>query len=322
MMRDAGSSRRRGRRGAALLAALAMLVAISLVALEMGTASRASRLAAANALDRAAARAAAHAGLAVARARLRAALRANLLTAGAPAAPDPWAPLVGIAIAPAGIGALEYEVELRDAGRRLDLNRADETQLGRVLAQLGVDAARAERAAQGIADWRDGDDLRRGRGAERADYIRLGRPVLPGNAPFRNADELREVVGVDAALFAALRPLVTTVGLSRVNLNAADGPVLAALPGMSPECVALVLRRRRAGQRIGSPGELAAALSASARERLLRAMPELLERSTSTTDVVEVVVTVRDAAGVTRERLEALVARDAGPRVVWTRMTP
>ena len=60
----------RDRRGFALLAALALLVAISMVALELATAGRARRLAAANALEHAAASAAAQAGVEDVRARL------------------------------------------------------------------------------------------------------------------------------------------------------------------------------------------------------------------------------------------------------------
>ena len=311
------------RRGVALVAALAMLVLIAVAALEASVAAAGRRRAAANALERAEGEAVARAGLAEARARLLGVLR---LGAGPGADPatraDPWARMAGVRLGPRPIGALRYEVTMRDAGAALHLNRATEEQLRLLLLALDIDAARADRVAQAILDWRDGDALRRPRGAERAEYLRAGRPVLPDDAPFGRVDALRDVAGVDAPLLEMLRPHLTVVGRGRVNLNAAPAAVLAAVPGMSPESIALLLRRRRDGRPFAALGELAQALSPAARERLLGAMPALIAQSTTTTDELEVTSIARDADGVVRARIDALVLRENGPRVAWARTTP
>jgi general secretion pathway protein K len=173
------------RRGFALIAALALLVMISVVALELTVAARPRRLAVASSAERGAGLAAATAGVEHARALL---LRLEPRPAGIPAralprALDPWSPAVGLVIGPVNLGAFTYRVELRDAYARLHLNGASEDQLRRLLLALHIDSRRADRLAQAIADWRDPDEFRRANGAEREDSGRWplrerGHPAL------------------------------------------------------------------------------------------------------------------------------------------------
>ena len=312
----------RDRRGFALLAALALLGAISMVALELATAGRARRLAAANALEHAAASAAAQAGVEDVRARL---VRLLWDAQGAGAAQrvvDPWAGAHGLRIGATPVGDYRYDVAVADAGASLDLNRVAEPELRRMLATLRVDAARADRLAQAIADWRDGDDLRRARGAERADYLAAGSPALPRNAPFASVGELRGVAGMSDVLLEELRPYVRVVGTGRVNLNAAPAPVLVALPGMGEEAASHVLRLRRQGRRVTDLGRLALELSAGARRRMLDELPALGAATSISAREMMVTSVARDANGVERARVEALVVMDAGARVAWRRVSP
>ena len=314
----------RDRRGFALLAALALLVAISLLALELGAAGRARRLGAANALERAAAVATAQAGVEDVRARLVRMLW-DARDAGPYAAErgiDPWAPAHGLRVDATPAGDYRYEIEAVDAGASLDLNRVDEEGLRRLLAALRVDAARADRIAQAIADWRDGDDFRRARGAERADYLATGSPVLPRNAPFASVAELRGVAGMSDVLFEQVRPYLRVVGTGRVNLNSAEAPVLVALPGMSEEGAAHVLRMRRQGRRVADVTRLATELGPGARKRLLDAYAALVATTSVGTREVYVTSVARDLGGVERARVEALVVMDAGARIVWRRVSP
>ena len=313
----------RARRGVALMAALALLVLTSVAALELGEVARARRLAAADATELAAARAAAAAGIETARTRLLYALMVSMQR-GRPDPVwrvDPWAQFADARLAPLAFGDLRVAVQVRDAGTMLPLNLADDAQLERLLAALHVDAGRAERAAESILDWRDGDALHRLHGAERDDYLRAGAPVLPEDAPFADVATLRHVAGVGEPLYAAMRPYVRVVGGPRVNLNAAPAPVLLALPGLTPEAVALVLRWRAQGQRVDDFGALANALDARSRARLLAATSSLM--ATTSMDTREVLVTsVALQDGVERARMEAVMIKDNGVRVGWRRSLP
>src|SRR5262249_39981939 len=54
----------------------------------------------------------------------------------------------------------QYRVRILDEGGKIPLNRADETLLRRIFANLGLDADAQERVVDAILDWRDPDNLR------------------------------------------------------------------------------------------------------------------------------------------------------------------
>lgn len=313
---------RADRRGFALVAALWLLVALSSVLLGMGLGARNLRLAAANRVEEARARAAAEAGLAHAHGRLARALREDgaPVGSGAGARPlDPWAE--GAVLLPDSVVLDEarYRVRVRDTGTMLNVNRADEEELRRLLVALRVDAGRADRIAQSIADWRDADDLHRARGAEREHYERMGAAVLPANAPFTDLSVLRYVNAVTDGVYERVLPYLTLHGTGRINLHAAERPVLLALPGMTEEAVQVLLRRRSRGW---SPTlrELAVDLSPGAREELLRNMTRLLGRTTNETREVEVTSEGWTDGGRVRVTIEALVVRGGSEAMlVWRR---
>ena len=310
----------RPRPGFALLAALALLTLTSVLALELSVTARARRLTAANAIEQAAARAAAQAGLEDVRIRL---LRS--LIAGNQAGElvlDPWVTALALPIEPVRLGELRCDITVRDAGEFLHLNLATEEQLRKFLVALRVDAGRADRMAQAILDWRDGDDLHRTRGAERADYLRAGSAVLPENAPFPSVATLRHVAGIGDALYERVRPYLTVVGSGRVNLNTAGPAVLITLPGMSQESVDLVMRYRRRGQRITSVSALAQQLPVGARRRLTEDLPALMAASVLDTREVHVTSIAASLDGIERARAEALMVRDNGVAIAWRRISP
>jgi general secretion pathway protein K len=147
-----------------------------------------------------------------------------------------------------------------DAGARLDINSAPREML-RTLFQ-------DDSLTDALLDWRDPDDVPRESGAEGAWYRDQGRRA-PRNGPLADVGELAFVRGFDAARVASLMPLLTIRGGVQVDLNAAPPAVLAALPGMSPEAVALIARRQATGQPIRSADELLSLLLPSARQALL-----------------------------------------------------
>src|SRR5262249_41478077 len=97
-------------------------------------------------------------------------------------------------------------VSISDEAGKVDLNAASDRLLQALLAGVGVPASQA--TADAIMDFRDDDSIKRPQGAEREEYRAAGRPG-PKNAPFSVVEELEQVLGVDSALAARLRPHVT-----------------------------------------------------------------------------------------------------------------
>ncbi|MEQ1714452.1 MAG: hypothetical protein ABL907_00475, partial [Hyphomicrobium sp.] len=120
-------------------------------------------------------------------------------------------------------------VSVRDEAGKVDLNFASEELLTALFAGAGFgrDAARSKAAA--IADYRDGDQVRRADGAERGDYSAIGR-VGPKNAPFAGINELAGVLGIDRALAERLAPYVTVhAAQDGIDAEAADPDLIALL---------------------------------------------------------------------------------------------
>lgn len=312
------------RRGFALMAALALLVLVSVAALGLSVTARPRRLAVAAGAERVAATAAATAGVEKARALL---MRLEPVAPGRltrdPSLPrDPWGVANGMVIGPLAAGAYSYRAELHDPYARLNLNGATEDQLRRLFVALRIDARTAGRLAAAVADWRDQDQLRRVNGAEREDYLRAGMPILPRDGPFASVNALRFVLGMSGALCDSVAPYLTVMGDGGVNLNAAPRPVLLALPGMSEEAVALLLRARSEGGRITDLNAFIESLSPRARQQLRIASPVLSTIVTLETREMVVSSEAWQPGGTTRVRVDALISRDAGHRVTWRRTSP
>ena len=271
------------RRGFALLAALWLLVAFSIAGLALSASGRARRLAAANLSEATTAQAAAAGGLDQLRQRL--ALRLDM---AAGSTLDPWHGVDSVMPDTLALGVERVIVRAHDTGVALNLNRADDEELRRLFIALRVDAGEADRLAQAIADWRDPDDFHRARGAERDAYLAAGARTLPRNGPFQSVAELLGVRGMTAALFERVRPQLTLLGSGQINVNLADRPVLLALPGMTEEAVAVLLRYRRQNRTVGLIADLQRDLSPAARRELAAALPTLLARTTTETREVEV----------------------------------
>lgn len=314
----------RARRGVALLAAMALLVLISGTALELVATAKPRRLAVAGVVDRAELTAVATGGLEHARAQLSQLLRVGPMRS----LRDPlhemeaWTAVDGMVLRSSAGAELEYRVELHDAGARLNLNAATEDQFRRLLLALRVDSRRADRVAQALADWRDADQLRRSNGAERAEYLREGRALLPDDGPFASVAMLRFVMGVSDSLDRLLRPYVTVFGGGRINLNAAPRPVLLALPGMTEEAAAVLLRYRQQGRRVTDLERFADELSPSARQLLRSALPSLQAITVLDAQEIHVASESWRRGGSARARIDAIISRDEEGRVVWRRVSP
>jgi general secretion pathway protein K len=313
----------RTRAGFALIAALWLLVALAAIGLQFSLQGRERRLAAGNVLEEVRTRAAAEAGLAHARARLYQRVREAEALQGVVdprLLADPWGGLDVVLAGPVDLGDVHYQVTLRDASAALNVNRATEDELRRLLGGLRVDHGRADEIAQSVMDWRDPDDLPRPRGAEMDYYLRRESPVLPRNGPFESLAELIHVRGMTPEILDRVTPYLTLVGTGRVNLNVAEPVVLATLPGMTDETIGVILRHRQQGRRIGNLLELADQLSPGARALLQAELPRLLSATTMESREVEVRVEGWADGGRVRSRLDALLVRSGSTiYVVWRR---
>ena len=314
----------RTRPGVALFTALALLVLISGAAIELTAAAKPRRITVAAVLDRAALDAAATAGIEHARAELSRITRVGALQSlrDPTRVLDAWTAAEGMVVAFSLGDDLEYRVVLRDAGARLNLNAASEDQLRQLFVALRIDARRADRLAQAIADWRDGDQLRRANGAERNDYLRDGRAMLPDDGPFANVAMLRFVMGMNDSLYRLVLPYVSTLGSGRVDVNAAARPVLIGLPGMTEESIGALLRYRQHGRRVTDLSRFADELSPSARQRLRAAMQELQAMTVVEPREIHVASESWRRGTVTRVHVDAIISRDDEGRVVWRRVSP
>jgi general secretion pathway protein K len=172
-----------------------------------------------------------------------------------------------------------------EAGTRLDLNGATPEAIGQL---LGNDSL-----ADALLDWRDPDDVPRPRGAEREWYAGRGRRT-PRNGPLADPAELRWVRGFDGATVQRLEPLLTTSGEVRVDLNAAAAAVLASLPGLDAQAVAVIVGRR-ASAPLRSIDGLLTLLSQQSRATLVNRYQEFA--GLAAYGPSRVVLRVRGAAG-------------------------
>jgi general secretion pathway protein K len=150
------------------------------------------------------------------------------------------------------LGSGGFKVRLLDEGGKINLNRADETMLRRVLTNLEIDEPLRSTLIDSILDWIDPDDLHRASGAESDYYQSLSPAYSPRNGPFQVIEELLWVQGVTPELFYGStqpRPAgasesrrvgfvqIFTVDspIDRVNLRTAPVEVIHALMGMTLE---------------------------------------------------------------------------------------
>lgn len=164
---------------------------------------------------------------------------------------------------------------LTPSGYALDVNQAGAQRLTRLFLASGLGSARADSLVQAVLDWRDADDTPMTLGAE-SSWYRARRLVVPRNAAFGDAAELRFVRGVAESGVAGL--LGTEPGRTPINL--APLPVVASLPGMSTEVVDALEDRRRRRVAVTDLAQLAQGVSATARDTLLGRFAELAALAT------------------------------------------
>ncbi len=160
-----------------------------------------------------------------------------------------------------------YKVQIGNESGKINLNSADDDLLKLLVSGLKI--ARKERVTivHSILDWRDGDNLHRGLGAENAYYTSLPEPYRASNGPFNDTYELLRVKGVTREIFEnSFRDRVTVypeevfvgddayyevrykneeVEPDRININAAPESLLLAIPGVSRSTTEKINRYRK-----------------------------------------------------------------------------
>jgi len=184
---------RRRERGYALVAVIAALAGFAILALEGASLTRSAVDTAQADVSRARLDAACQAGLALAVHRLAArAVEARWAIDGRPYA--------------ARFGPVRLRIVIEDERGKVPINIIDEVQARRLFELAGAQGQRLETLVDSFADWRDEDEEPRPHGRESA-----GSALPPRDGAFVSIDELRQINGMDAALFARLRPAITVV---------------------------------------------------------------------------------------------------------------
>ena len=195
------------------------------------------------------------------------------------------------ASSPYGLGE-GCDVTVRPLGSTLDLDSADAGALTRLFTALGQTPDGADSLVDALLDWRDADTVPRANGAE-AGWYRAAHRALPRNGPLTSVRELARVRGFEH--LGGLDSVLTTEP-AHILLDRAPAPVLAALPGMTPEAIGHIERDRIEGVPVPDLLVLASALSPGARAALVMHYPALVRATTPDPDAW--VLTARARAGV------------------------
>ncbi len=124
-------------------------------------------------------------------------------------------------------------------------------QFGRLLAALGADSRAADQIAAAAADWIDSDTRPLPGGAEDDAYQGTSVKYRTANTLMADRSELRAVAGVTPALYSRIRSFVCALpvtDLSAINVNTLrpdQAPLLAMLvPGLDPARAAAAIGLR------------------------------------------------------------------------------
>lgn len=138
-------------------------------------------------------------------------------------------------------GNATVAVSFRTENSRIDLNFAPRELLAGLFNGLGAQADDALMYADRVIGWRT--PLKSGQDDPEAGlYQAAGKSYGPRHGPFQHIDELALVADIPASLVDRILPFVTVYsGRPEVNVLAAPAQVLAALPGMTPERLQVLL---------------------------------------------------------------------------------
>jgi general secretion pathway protein K len=154
---------------------------------------------------------------------------------------------------------------------RIDLNFAAKELFAGLFVGLGADPQSALNFADRIVAWRT--PLAAGaQDTEAPIYQSAGKPYGPRHGPFQSVDEVELVTGLPGAFVDRALPYLTVYsGQAAINVLSAPPTVIAALPGMTPDRLQLLIGARDSGAsadairgQIGSAASYVATLPSAA----------------------------------------------------------
>lgn len=117
----------------------------------------------------------------------------------------------------------QLQVRIHDAQACFNLNALGDDGARAVFIRLltlnGVEAPVAQGIAAAAADWIENGDEPRPTGAKDSEYAAREPPYLTAQQPLWDVSELRQVRGVSAQLYNALRPLLCALPVETVAIN-------------------------------------------------------------------------------------------------------
>ncbi|MDE2182808.1 MAG: general secretion pathway protein GspK [Alphaproteobacteria bacterium] len=125
------------------------------------------------------------------------------------------------------VNGLPVAVSVQDQFGLVDLNTADGTVIGRVLAGAGAKAEDLGRLIEHVIDWRSMYPARR----DDADYREAGLAWRPRHGPFQSVAELQLVLGMTPEIFRRAAPALTVYS-GRPSIDPLVAPA-QALQGFS-----------------------------------------------------------------------------------------
>jgi hypothetical protein len=292
------------RRGFVLISVLWITVVMVTIALTLARENQLQRRAASNIIADAQLDAAAAAGIIAGKTRLTYLLvGVERLGLGSEtsAAADRWGATNGLPADTLELGRATAVALLTDASSRLNIIRADEADISRLLNVLGFQSIEQQAVLQALLVDRlafydrvstAGQQMDEGPVVHgRDDVEEIGSTSNVGLAP-------RSAISLE--MLQRLWPYLTIHGTGRINVKTAPRVVLAALPGFTSEVLEEVERARRNGTRLDRFDDLRQRLSFSDRATFDRLKPTLSTRLVFRTEEIEVRVDVRLANGMRR----------------------
>jgi hypothetical protein len=197
------------------------------------------------------------------------------------------------------------DVEAIPTGMKLDVNTVGIHQLAATLRAAGWTAERADSISTLLIENRDSASADLG----------SGQSTYRPRGPFASVVELRRFA--ESVVSSGLDSLLGAEP-DRVFLARAPLPIIAGLPGMNSEAVALIADRRASGIPIRDLDSLAAQLAIRSREALLEHYGELVRLTTSVPEAWVLTCRARIGQPAVTVMLELRLVR-AGARVAVVR---
>ncbi|MGF1657654.1 MAG: general secretion pathway protein GspK [Verrucomicrobiales bacterium] len=151
------------------------------------------------------------------------------------------------------VGEQGWEVEIFSEASRIPLNavlmREDRVLLERLFALWGVPKSESDRVIDCLLDWVDEDDLPRLQGAERDEYVREGRTIMPRNRRFTSPEQIPHVLNIE--IIDGYQPnwmeAFSIYHTGGIDVRDASAELIAAATDLPLEAVQRFVRQREEG---------------------------------------------------------------------------